>query len=248
MTLTAGYVRKVAPCCGANYRVLHYRSVNYMAWSHWTDGYREQSLMPNDRGLRQCKCGNYYMLRELLEIGRTEDEEIPVPVHVEPTDLPHAIANARTNEIAIAARIDYWQHLNHSYRDQYRAHRDAEDEATKKKWEESTRAQTPWWKALVRGWKPHTYVPSPDRPVTFPDFVPTTDQVQNMSGLLELLGVHSDPLRYALEIVELHRELGQFDQAREALATVPAENHQATCRLQRELIEENCISPLRYRM
>jgi hypothetical protein len=31
--------------------------MNFSAFEYWKDGWRVQSPMPNDEGLRRCKCG-----------------------------------------------------------------------------------------------------------------------------------------------------------------------------------------------
>jgi hypothetical protein len=54
MTSICGYTIRGAVCCGARYKTPRYASINLMSSAFWTDGYREQSLMPNDHGLRRC--------------------------------------------------------------------------------------------------------------------------------------------------------------------------------------------------
>ena len=55
--------------------------------------------MPNDHGLRQCKCGNLFLAREPLEIKRVEATNIPQADLLHPNDLAHAISSSRTKEI-----------------------------------------------------------------------------------------------------------------------------------------------------
>jgi hypothetical protein len=64
MTRSSGWLVSGAPCCGARYSTRRYRSINFMSSALWTDGYREHSLMPNDHGLRRCKCGTFFLQRD----------------------------------------------------------------------------------------------------------------------------------------------------------------------------------------
>ena len=66
--------------------------------------------MPNDHGLRQCKCGNFLLQSELISISETAATDLPVLQSVQPVDLLKAIAQARTPAIETAARLDLWQH------------------------------------------------------------------------------------------------------------------------------------------
>ena len=83
-------------------------------------------------------------------------------------------------ELQVAARLDYWHHLNDAYRALYRAHRDAEDAATRAGWERDHKAaashERRLWQRLLK--KPYqaSYHPAPDRPITFPAFEATAVQ------------------------------------------------------------------------
>lgn len=120
-----------APCCGAQYAAPRYISMNFMAFEYWTDGWRDGSLMPNDEGLRQCKCGRFVLMKDLVEIETAENSDLLRIECVADELLPECIASADREEVAVAARLEYWRHLKHHYRHKYRLHRDAEDAATK---------------------------------------------------------------------------------------------------------------------
>lgn len=135
MTSYAGYTISATECCGARYAIRRYRSINFSSSCYWTDGYRENSLMPNDHGLRQCKCGVFFLQKDLVEIDQVQESELPSPARVEPSNLAIAIQQASNEKIEVAARLDYWHHLNHHYRNLYRIHRDAEEQEAREKWE-----------------------------------------------------------------------------------------------------------------
>jgi hypothetical protein len=167
---------------------------------------------------------------------------------VDPEGLPQAIAEARNPSIELVARLDYWQHLNHSYRERYRAHREAEDTATKAIWEASNPdLRSSMQKALKLGRIPN-YTPPVDRPVTFPHFEPSAAQRENMMAALDLIPGATDAERYALERVELHRELGQFREAQQALQAVDSETYSTLHRLTSRLIDIEVSAVVRYRL
>jgi hypothetical protein len=224
-----------------------YASINYSSSEYWTDGYREKSLMPNDRGLRRCRCGNFFLQQELIVVGHVATNDVPSTPMVDPEELPQAFAHARNPSIELVARLDYWQHLNHPYRERYRAHREVEDAATKAVWEASNPdLRNPLQKALNLGRVPK-YTPLADRPVTFPAFEPSAAQRENMMAALDLIPGAADAERYALERVELHRELGQFNEAREVLHAVDGATYPTLHRLTTRLIDMEVTAVVRYR-
>jgi hypothetical protein len=246
MTSFSGYYISGAVCCGARYSTRRYRSINLMSSALWTDGYREQSLMPNDHGLRCCKCGNFFLQNELVTISEVDETDEPLAPRVPPEDLPAAIAQARTPVIELAARLTYWQHLNHAYRDLYRAHREAEDAATEAAWELANPDQRTAWQKLRNMDRKPRYQPILDRPITFPVFEASVTQRENMLALLGLIASSCEPERHAFTRVELHRELAQFDEARQALGLVDQEDIASVCRLALQLVDQCHAAPVRY--
>jgi len=246
MTSFSGYYINGAVCCGARYSTRRYRSMNFMSSALWTDGYREQPLMPNDHGLRRCKCGNYFLQRELVTISEVDETDEPLAPRVPPEDLPTAIAQARTQAVELAARLDYWQHLNHAYRDLYRKHRDAEDAATQAAWEAANPDQRTAWQKLRNMDRKPRYEPALERPITFPVFEASPTQCENMLALLGLIDTADESKRHAFTRVELHRELGQFNEARQALVLVDQEDIASVCRLAMQLIDQCHAAPVRY--
>ena len=245
MTRISGYYVRGAVCCGARYKTPRYASMNFMSSAYWTDGYREQSLAPNDQGLRRCTCGKFLLQRDLVEMAQVDQSDLPWPPRVDPADLPLAIAQADSPALELAARTDYWLELNHAYRDRYRAHRDAEDAATQAAWEAANPDQRNFWQRWRNKERQPRYRPSPDRVVTFPVFEATKEQRENMETLLRLM----EPLGpgYDYERVELNRELGQFDEAARALEQAQESDSPTMHKLSAELIAERHAAPVRYR-
>jgi hypothetical protein len=247
MTRIAGYNISAAPCCGKTYRTIRYRSMNFSAWEYWTDGYNDGGLMPNGFGLRKCLCGAFYLRSEMVDLGEVDETELENPSHVQAEDLPNAIADARNAQVEMAARLEYWQHLNHSYRDSYRAHREAEEATTKAAWEAANPDTRGLWQKLHKVPAPAYTRPS-NSPFTYPPFEPSQEQQDNMRALLPLLNTAYKRRAYLQEIVELHRELGEFEEATKAQSEYE-ENEQGTIsQLLDRLVKDRETGPMRYRM
>jgi len=241
MTTIAGYNLCATPCCGAIYRALNYRSMNFSAWEYWTDGYREGTLMPNDHGLRQCLCGALFLVKEMEFIEHVEETNAPHTSHVADTYLPVAIAQARTSEIELAARLDYWQLLNHPYRVLYRAHSDSKKAA----WISANPDQRSWWQRICKA-QPPKYVETINQPSTYPLYELSEMQRDNLKALLRL---HEEELRNDNETrAELHRELGQFEQAMQALQEEPIDEGDFAKHLIWRLIISKVNAPMFYRI
>lgn len=247
MTSIAGYNISAAPCCGKTYRTVRYRSMNFSAWEYWTDDYTGGGLMPNGFGLRQCLCGAFYLRSEMADLGQVDESELENPSHVQAEDLPIAIAEARNAQVAMAARLEYWQHLNHTYRDSYRAHRDAEEAATKEAWELANQDTRSLWQKLRKVPAP-TYIRPSNSPFTYPPFEPSQRQQDNMRALLQLLNNSDKRRSYLQEIVELHRELGEFEKAAKVLDEFEEEDQGTTSKLLARLVKDRETAPMRYRM
>jgi hypothetical protein len=160
--------------------------MNFTAWAHWTDGDSDGGLMPGGHGLKKCQCGNFYLAGELLHIGFAEATDVPLAVYVTPEDLPQAIANARTPSIELAARLDYWQYLNHPYREAYIAHRDGEEAITKSAWSVANPDERTWLERMRQVPEPK-YVRPTGSPFTYPPFELSDTQRANLLALQALL-------------------------------------------------------------
>ena len=247
MTSIAGYNISAAPCCGKTYRTLRYRSMNFSAWEYWTDGHTEGGLMPNGYGLRKCLCGAFYLRREMVDLGEVDESELPPPRPVQADDLPNAIAKARNVHVELAARLEYWQHLNHSYRDIYRTHRDAEEAATQAAWALVNPDNRSLWQKLLKVRAP-VYTRPSNSPFSYPPFNPSETQQDNMRALLHLLNSENKRQQHLEEIVELHRELGEFEEAAKALDEYEEKDQGTTSKLLAKLIKDREAAPMRYRL
>lgn len=249
MTRVAGYQQYTAPCCGKVYIRPNYRSMNFMAAEHWTDGWREASLMPNDTGLRRCPCGQFLLMRETESLGVTEHAEglAPLPCP-QPHELEQCMASNPSPAIEIAARTALWWHRNHPYRQIYRAHRAAEEQATRQAWEAAHPDRRTWWDKLRRKPAPQYQLPR-NAPFTIPPFMPTDEQLQNMQRLCTRLEqeVSEFPDLQALTLAELYRQQSLWAPAQACLDKVSTEErrHQPLGVIQ-QMLHEKTAAPLRY--
>lgn len=250
MTMVRGILVLVAPCCGAQYAFPNYVSMNFSAFAYWTDGWRESSPMPNDEGLRLCKCGQFVLLNNLVKVDAGESSDLPCLDHVSTALLPDCIEKAVDEEMEIAARIEYWRHLNHEYRERYREHRDAEEAAIKAGWNAANPDNRSWW-AKLRRVKPPSYCRPTNSPFTYPPFEPTSEQLENMARLTEVLTYWGDASgggKYILQLAELYREQGLFEEAESMIRKVADDAVGVTTQLIARLIEDKDTAPMRYRM
>lgn len=256
MTSITGYTLIASPCCRTLYKTPQYGSINLSAQGYWTDGEKEFGLMPSGGGLRKCKCGQFYLLREATSLGFEAGPETPHTQFVDAADLADATQSSR-KAVELVARRQYWMHLNDPYREFYRAHRQAEDQAAQEKWDAEWHAANPdqrsaWRKFVNRllDKKPAAPPPMDTRPFNVPPYQPSELQVRNMERLLELIleKLHEPYGPDMLEVAELYRELGRFEAAENALKQCPADDIGVPEKLMERLINEGQIAPIRYRM
>jgi hypothetical protein len=88
------------------------------------------------------------------------------------------------------------------------------------------------------------------RPFSAPPYQPSALQIQNMERLLELIleKLHEPYGPNMLEIAELYRELGRFEEAADALSQCPADDFGVPEKLMENLIGEGQRAPIRYRL
>ncbi len=250
MTIVRGVSILEAPCCGERYAAPRYLSLNYLAYGHWTDGWRERTLMPNDQGLRRCKCGQFLLQRDMTQIDVLDSTDLPNTLYVRGDDLRMAIENAPNKTVELAARIEYWWHLNHPYREEYRKYRAMEEAKAKRIPPKPVPDTRSWWDKVVRRLpKPE---PQPQQlPFTHPPFNPTDTQLENMARLCLLLEEErrdSQSDRHAFELAELYREQGRFDEAAAMLRTANVDDKDLTRYVISEMIDEKSNAPIRFRL
>jgi hypothetical protein len=249
MTRIRGVRIMAAPCCGARFSAPRYLSMNFMAFAYWTDGWRENSLMPNGEGLRQCTCGKFTLFKDLEEIGTGESSDLPFISLVHSELLPVCIATADNEELEVAARLEYWRELNHAYRERYRTHRDAEEAENQAIWELQNPDSRTWWDKL-RGKKAPSYIRTDSTRFTFPEFDPSPEQLHNMDRLCEIFDKWSQKSLDVdkLTLAELYREQGRFIEAQEIISIFHEHDEGITRKLITKLIYEKQPALMRYRM
>lgn len=223
--------------------------MNFMAFEYWTDGWRDGSLMPNDEGLRQCKCGQYALVRDMVAVETADSSELPYMDRVPDENLPECIAKAASEEVEVAARLGYWRYLNHPYRERYRQHRDAEEAVTKAAWEAANPDRRNWWNKL-RGRLAPNYSRPPGSLFTYPVFEASDEQLQNMQRLSEILREWGGISRqgHTMELAELYREQRRFDDSLQVIQTLDERDVGVTSNLITRLIKERQPAPMRYMM
>jgi hypothetical protein len=230
--------------------------MNFSAWAYWTDGDTEGGLMSGGGGLRKCKCGKFYRLSDTISFGFDAQPDTPFTEHVKAADLP-AATRSPNKAVELVARRLYWLRLNDDYRAVYRAHREAEDKASQAKWAAEWQAANPDTRStctkligrLLRR-KPVAAPPMQDKPFTLPPYQPSQLQIDNMTRLLELVleGGNETYGPDPLEVTELYRELGRFDEAKVALQACTEDDVGVTSKLLARMIDEAVAAPVRYRM
>lgn len=212
--------------------------------------------MPRGGGLRKCKCGQFYLLREAINLGLEAEADTQQTQLVDAADLADATLSTRKT-VELVARRQYWMHLNDPYRELYRAHRQAEDKAAKEKWDADWLAANPdnrtTWKKIADRLllkKPEAPPPMDTRLFSAPPYQPNDLQILNMQRLLELIleKTHESYGPDMLEVAELNRELGRFEEAAAALKQCPADDIGVPEKLMESLINEGQNAPIRYRM
>jgi hypothetical protein len=253
MTRISGHTSIASPCCKSLYKVLDYASMNFSVYAYWTDGAKDGALMPNDGGLRVCRCGTAFLLRDAIHLELEVSPGTLFPPKPADADLPSVIQAAASPQVEATARRNYWRHLNDCYRVLYREHREKEEAKTDAQWRHDYYACLPFLPRVIHKLlrsKPPWDFPKPKRPFTVPPYKPTTEQTENIERLLALILNEAEQSGRAdrLEIAELYRELGQFEAAADALSSCNEDHQQVTKRVISEQIELRSAAPIRYRI
>ena len=91
MTRIVGYELIARSCCRKIYAQVRFSSVYFSASAFWVDGKRENSLMPNDGGLRKCESGTFFMMIECTSTGLDAGDKLYFAKQLHDSDLPCAI-------------------------------------------------------------------------------------------------------------------------------------------------------------
>jgi hypothetical protein len=219
MTSISNYFLIENTCCRTLYAAPEYSSINLSAREYWSDGHKEAALFVEDGGLSKCSCGAFYLLREALRLEEKPEPDTQVVQPIEDSDLPLAVKSC-SKPIELQARRLYWRYLNHEYRLVYKAHMVASAQG-KIRSSAAARLVSLCLELAVKGLLPDrdkakASIATPDN---HPPFEPSADQKLNMERLIELIQErgHDDQPSDMAEVAELYRELGLFDQAKEAI-------------------------------
>ena len=209
--------------------------------------------MPTDGGLRMCQCGTAFLLRDTISLDIDAGDEIKAPKHVEFAQLPQIIADTKSPHVQVTARRNYWRGLNDEYRVTYRAHRDNEQALEEAQWFQDYYASLPAWQRQVRkllGSMPPDNFPKERRPFSAPPYTPSAEQRDNMVRLLTLILAEAEtPFKIDwLEVAELYRAQGLFNEARDALDRCPEDQQRVTRGVISRLVDGCSIAPARFRM
>lgn len=253
MTRLVGRTIIASPCCKALYGTPKYASMNFMAYGYWTDGDKEHSLMPTDGGLRMCQCGTAFLLRDTISLDIDAGDDIPPTSYVESAQLPQIIAATKSPRVEVTARRNYWRDLNDEYRVTYRAYRENEEALEQAQWFEDYYTSLPAWQRPIRRLlksKPPNNFPRTQRPFSAPPYTPTSEQLDNMTRLLTLIlaGSAAEDWVDWLEVAELYREQGMFDEAREILSRCKDDQQEVTWGVISRLVDARSIGLVRFRV
>lgn len=246
MTIVSGVRIVRAPCCGNNYVLPNYRSMNFSAFEYWTDGWSDGALMPVGEGIRSCRCGSLFLTRECELVEVVETSEFLSPEWASPEDFrKHMSKNVDAN-LMLAMRLDFWRYLNHPYRENYRAHRENEEANIKAEWL-SANPDTRTWLDKLRGKQAPVYLRPSGVPITFPFCEVSDEQLENMEKLVGLiLEKNGEDCNYLL-LAELYREQGNFKKAMDYLSIVKSDGNPTLLNVIRGAINERKSMPIRFR-
>jgi hypothetical protein len=254
MTRITAYTTIVTKCCRQMFATPKYGSINLSALAYWTDGYNEGSLFSIGGGLRKCNCGSFYLLKDAIFINLDANGNTPNTIRLDEKDLPNAIESTTSKELEIEARREYWRLMNHTYRDNYRAYRTAEDRESIAKWKADWHKTNPdqstkfkrWTDLIFHGNTPSLPPVNVKKPINFPPYSPTEPQFENLTRLLGLI-LDSDGADM-LEVAEIYRELSNFNEANVALK-LSSKDHRITLKqVIEQMLQKKINAPVRYKL
>ena len=222
MTSVSGRDVVAAPCCQTLYTTPAYRSINLSASEFWTDGQRVHGLYPNDGGLRSCTCGAYFLLKDAKKVdfipeakpiapegwanikstwwtrfrGKQTKEQVMAFYDVRPLEVIKAETKASPPPTHFVKDQELGQVIHDCFGER----------------EVLIVARRRYWRYLNDAYREIYRQHKEVYPDTYPAFKPSDLQVMNMSALLDLLLI-SENKTDELEVIEIFRELGKFEEA-----------------------------------
>jgi hypothetical protein len=226
MTRARGKIIVASPCCKTLYSRPNYTSINMMASEFWTDGKDVNSLAPGDWGLRRCVCGNYFNIYFCETLYKIPELKPPAPDDWQVQNWWTKLNGKPSKE-----------HYERFYDTRPSAEREkdlvsiAQDEIfvsdaeLAKVIESKPKNRNVEIIARRRYWQ---YLNDPYRelyrkyklkdPNGFPAYEITDEVRNNISNLINILKNEED--LDLLELAELYRQLGDFDNAKKTLLQV----------------------------
>lgn len=260
MTRIAGVDVIVTPCCRRTYGTTAYASINFSASEYWTDGQDHQGLAPPLDGLRQCSCGQFFLIRRAEKVGFVPQR---------------AVESRSSNVVSLSQRVSEksssWMRAMFGLPEA-----PSSTPPTAVDWSASGAVEIPesaprvpnsdlekvidacsadpemeivarrrLWRRLNDPYRDVYRAHRDGGAQDFPPFTPSAEQYTNMGRLLELLYPHEDEC--SIEIAELLRELGDSARASKFLGYVNAESP-FLARVIQECLKQGFQGPARYRI
>lgn len=255
MTRIAGTNIIKAPCCGAFFSTIAFASINFMASEHWTDGASENSLSQSDGGLRRCTCGGYFLAGYAERVGFIPKS---TDAHQEQSEYSIAKIFGNIGKLLIAENKSK-THTIRKLPSQWAANETvippkaqsvmgaAIAELLESKPQDKNlliQARRLYWRYLNNQFRDEYRAYREIHKDSFPAYVPSATQMDNMEHLVELLEGHD--MVDELELGELYREMGQPLKARAKLAKGDQDDQQL-CAMQLKLLEIGYQGPARFK-
>lgn len=246
MTRISGARLILAPCCGKLFLKPAYSSINFTAHENWTDGKVVGGLLNNGDGLRRCECGEVFLLSDAKQVGAIPKDKPQAPDDWQrkssswwyrlwgfpTTEQIIKDYDIRSDEEIAAAQANTPASPNYVRDDELKALLEK-----KHKPEIELRLRRLYWRYLNDNYRTALKTsPTIKRPV----FAATPAQTENMRILATLIEASDD--MHVAELVEIYRELGEFDKAEVLLPLLP-EGYETEAALQKKLLAEKFQAP-----
>jgi hypothetical protein len=246
MTRISGDHTIMAPCCGKVLTTPSYSSVNLTANEHWTDGKVVGGRFNNGGGLRLCECGEVFLLSDAKHVGNIPKGKPPAPADWERKSGSwwHRFWGFPAREQIIkhydTRSIDEIKKAEQNKPPRAKHIRDDQLQPLLDKTHKPAielRLRRMYWRYLNDNYRTAIKESASANQLVFS---PTTAQTDNMRMLAALIEPGDDI--DVLELVELYRELGEFDKGQTLLPLVTAD-YEHEMKLQTRLIADRIQAP-----
>jgi hypothetical protein len=240
MTRTIGLEIIRAPCCGAEYSIPAYGSVNLSACEYWSDGRKVHGLFSTDGGLCKCICGSLYAYKECKSIRLIRGASINAPVENRSIFDKLFGLNKSKKESALRggflmpprATLVNDNEVKEFLKPQY-IHGSLVEGILRRR----------YWRILNDPIRESFKIFRSKNPGDLLPFKSSLDHFNNLNRLYELVIRNGDSSLD--ERVELLREMGRFNEAKILLRNVDPDEMTIHA-IQLELVEKRYRGPVRY--